>query len=90
MSTQVESSHVEGSHSKQSKIQVGMLVLFKLMQLKYLHCIYYIVFLCKANIRGKTRGVKWKLKRDDKTEPVVVDIHECLLRVVGDNAQQFI
>ena len=48
------------------------------------------MFLGKANIRGKTRGVKWKRKRDDKSEPVVVDIPECLLRVVGDNAQQFI
>ena len=88
MATQVESSHLEGSPSIQTETEIGMFSLFKFMYFKYLHLIYYMIyFLGKTNTRGKTRGVKWKRKRDEKSEPVVVEIPECQLRAVGDNAQ---
>ncbi|XP_055962183.1 uncharacterized protein LOC126680194 isoform X2 [Mercurialis annua] len=40
--------------------------------------------------RGKTRGAKWKEKRDLEKTRVHIDIPPCLQRVVGPNAQQFI
>ncbi|XP_050231441.2 uncharacterized protein LOC126680365 [Mercurialis annua] len=40
--------------------------------------------------RGKTRGAKWKKKRDLEKTRVHIDIPPCLQRVVGPNAQQFI
>ncbi|GMG99141.1 hypothetical protein Nepgr_000981 [Nepenthes gracilis] len=41
-------------------------------------------------IRGRTRCVKWKSKRDDNPAPVKIDLPSSLRRIVGENAQQFI
>ncbi|XP_055960132.1 uncharacterized protein LOC126661883 [Mercurialis annua] len=40
--------------------------------------------------RGKTRGAKWKKKRDLEKTRVTIEIPPCLRRVVGPNAHQFI